>query len=196
MQESGGTIEAPMIRTHSIIFTLSLMVTLTACSSQISPAHSPPSIGQVPRCKVTSQALATTFCETPEELRLNELPVHIASLPDQQFIWNDQSLTRAPSDRSNAAITSAAASSVVQHSGELGLIPGASVRGATLAELHNRNGSPAKGLLVWVVNISPAMPFNGVGGGNVGASGNPNPDRYAWALVDARTGSLVGFYWA
>ncbi len=149
--------------------------------------------GGIPTCGIYDTSRGTAFCETPAEVALHEKPVHIATIPDALFILNNQSLTVAPSDTSRPTFPEENARSRV--AGVVSTYPslpaGASVGTGTLAELHSKDGTPARGTLVWVFPVHvvslPSTPSSGAGsaGGAV---------QHVWAIVNATSGTLIGIY--
>lgn len=187
------SMNAVCTRSHAVSVFLRLCV-LAAVGMLLAACGSLPH-GGVPTCGITDTSRGTAFCETAAELALHEKPVHIASIPDAMFIFNDQSFTIAPGDLRTSVFPEVNVRSRVQVVVETypSLPPHASVGKGTLAELHSRDGVPAVGKLVWVFPIYmvslPQQP-SASAGSIVGSN------QYAWALADARTGILLGIYTA
>lgn len=111
------------------------------------------------------------FCLTAQEASLNDHVVHVPTLPDALLLKAGVSLTLGPNDHSRITEKAAIASvsSITRD-----MAPGAKVRSAVFAEIHDAHGLPVKSTAVWLVDVTP-----------------PKAQGYVIVVVNASTGAVL-----
>ncbi len=148
---------------------------------------------------------------TSAEAALHEKPVSLPGVPDSSLERSSLYLTIAPSD--HAAVSQAVAQANAIHDARALLPPAPLVKGYVLAELHDAQGNPPKGQLVWIFALSstsgktlPPIEGEPPGGAPKGTPGTiasqsntaavlttpSRSPRYLLVLISATTGQLLG----
>ncbi len=156
----------------AVLLTVVSAATVSSAALETHPAP--------PTC-IPDDVVGTTFCLSSEERALGEVPVHSPTVPDSILIDFGISLTRAPQDSARATVTEREAEREALQN-----FSGGDAHSAVLAEWHSSTGEPARGPLVWVVDVSPAQ----------AVLPPPGRTRYVIVLVAARWGAsgyLPGF---
>lgn len=146
---------------------------------------------------------------TSAEAALGEKPVSLPGVPDSVLEKSALYLTIAPTDHPSVS-QAAAQESALQHASAL-FPTTPQVTGYVLAELHDAQGDPPKGQLVWIFALSSSsgQSFLSTEGEPPGGapSGKPDPatthpvratappipasPKYVLVLIDASTGHLL-----
>lgn len=147
---------------------------LSACG-----VSKPASLG----CPQTTQ-YEFRFCLTAAENGNHQMIVHDPTIPDRVLVLHGVTLTRAPHDQSS--ITSKQAENAAL---KFVTPPGGTTtlraHSAIFAELHNSEGLPTDGQLVWLIDVSPP---GGVTLPQFTPLKPPQHVPYEWVLVNATTG--------
>ena len=199
-----------MMKSRLLHATLSLLVAIGigACG-EISSVPLAASTG-TPTCPATQPTLAdsATFCLNAAERSDNETVVTDPTIPDSVFIKSNYTLTISSADKPIVTQAGADATALsVLGSGAY------KIRSTTLAELHDLRGYPAKGQLVWIIDVTsprPSVPLGnsaqGPRPGDTIVSAGPSLSSpsavpattptpavvYVWAEVDATSGAFLG----
>lgn len=152
----------------------------TVPPSATSTATTSPTDGSgstVPVCPTPGPGGApTAFCETSAEESAGQTVVHSPTIPDLVLIGSNITLTIAPSDSPTISEQQAEVTAA-DHNGF-----NHNPRSAVFGEMHDENGSPTTGQLVWLVDVSPPSPME-IGGAQT--------IDYAYVIVDAQTGAVL-----
>lgn len=141
---------------HPLIAVSGAVILLAGCGSTTGKVDAKPTLSRSAdsdSCSTQAPPSATRFCITPAEAALGEIAVHSASLTDAELIRNNVSLTIAPQDHS--VITASEAVGAAQGFGRRGQGGSQVTRSSVFAEIHDKHGQPAKGRLVWIVDLTP-----------------------------------------
>ncbi len=189
-----------MIDIRIVAFGAFLAVGLTGCGSTLADVAvvSPsPTTSAAPTCPaVTSNVRtpSTAFCLTAQEVALGEVPIDKTTIPESVFILTGHSYTTPPPGSPAPPITEQQAEAIALAAASPPL-SNPRVRAVELVESHSVWGTPARGHLVWLVDVSPpggAVPPVGQPAGDTSPA---MPALYWWTTVDAQTGALGMFLW-
>lgn len=134
-------------------------------------------------CPQTTQ-YESQFCLTAAENQDHQVIVHDPTIPDRVLVLHGITLTRAPHDRS----------SITQNQAERAALqfitpPGGTTtlraHSAIFAELHNSEGLPTDGQLVWLIDVSPP---GGITLPQFTPLKPPQHVPYEWVLINATSG--------
>ena len=126
----------------------------------------------------TPPPVPTTACETSAEIRAGQVLVRDPTIPETVLVQNNITLTVASGD--TPGISKQKAEQIAEKHSAFG-----PAKSAIFGELHNQDGTPLHGQLVWLVDLTPPGPTTAPG--NFGSG--PEEVTAVLFLINARTGA-------
>ncbi len=158
---------------------------LAACAASQGSSSSHAGEKPVVGCPRTTR-YETAFCETAAEFALQQRIIHDPTIPDKGLIDMGITLTIGPQDHATVTRAEAEANAYPKPSQR------SNIRSAVLGEMHNAEGLPAQGHLVWLLDVSPPGGAIVPGGAPQGLGVQPSSrEPYAVLIVDAHTGHVL-----
>lgn len=165
-----------MLHLRKTAFFTLVALALTGCGAAAAVTLHPLDSSAAPTICAADTPIVST-CITQAEENLGETPLSGSTLTEQEIADAGFQFTSPPS--TTASISVAQADSVAMEGDTL---PSPAVRSTVLAELHDLNGDPAQGELVYLVDVTPPS----------GTLYQSEPVSFAFIVVDATTGTVVG----